>query len=278
MVPADSDARRAPEISRPCGRERDPRHQAFEILDAFERLANLRTIRPSNRKRFDRVQAIPYPLQDDQRPEQPGAHQAAAHRRDGPIDLVQKRSLPRALGGLDHLEVLQRRRIDQQRVGRVPDADAADVRQLRLLRVAQVAHQRAGRGNSRLPPLEPEAVEAAHAQLIEQGLPGAVQVEVPAVHFGDRQLQARHVRDGGSHIVATRHYDLARPEHGNLVLQRLEAFGAFVLRDVELAGREVEQRDAVLDRPLVRVGHGRKRQQERRLAGVQECRVRQGSG
>ena len=128
----------------------------------------------------------------------------------------------------------------------------ADVRQLRLLRVAQVAHQRAGRGDRRLAALEPEAVETAHAQLVEQRLPRALQVEVPAVHLGDRQLQARDLGNGGSHVVPARHHDLARTEHRNLVAERLQAFGATVLGDVEFAGREIEQRDAVLDGALVR--------------------------
>ena len=48
----------------------------------------------------------------------------------------------------------------------------------------------------------------------------------------------------GAPFVAGRHDDLARPEHGELVGERLHAVGAGVFGGGELAGREIEQRDA----------------------------------
>ena len=74
-----------------------------------------------------------------------------------------------AVGRLEHLEVAQRRRVDEQAVGAGAKRDLADVREVGLLRVAQVLHERAGgadRGRDAI--LEPEAGEAARLQLLEQ--------------------------------------------------------------------------------------------------------------
>ena len=75
---------------------------------------------------------------DDERTQQPGAEQPAAHRRDGAIDLVQQRPLRPALAAGDDLEMLQRDRIDEQAVGGRLVADGAHVREVGLLRVAEV--------------------------------------------------------------------------------------------------------------------------------------------
>ena len=240
------------QVPRPGGGERDARHQAFEILDTLEHLARLGALGGLDGERLHRVKAIPDAFENNQRTEQPGSQQPSTHRRDGSINLVQERSGTAALGGLQDLEVLQRGRVDQQRVGRVLDADGAHVRQFRLLCVTEVAHQRAGRGDRRLAAFEPIAIETAHAQLVEQRLSRALQVEVPPVHLGDRQLQAGDLWNGGSDVIPARHHDLARTEHRNLVAERLQAFGPSVLGDVEFAGGEIEQRDAVLDRALMR--------------------------
>ena len=70
-----------------------------------------------------------------------------------------------AVGGLDHLEVPQRGRIDDHAVGAGAERDLADVGEIRLLRVAQVLDQRAGRAGGGRAIVQPEAVEGVRLQL-----------------------------------------------------------------------------------------------------------------
>ena len=72
------------------------------------------------------------------------AQQPAADRRDGAIELVEQRSGASAFGAFDDLEMLERGRIDEQRVGALPVGDRADVREIGFLRAAQVVNERAG--------------------------------------------------------------------------------------------------------------------------------------
>ena len=94
----------------------------------------------------------------------------------------------------------ERRRIDQQAVGHLPQADRPDVREVGLLRVAQVAHQRAAGAHRGLPPLEAKALEPADAQLVEQGLARGFELEVPAVDLGDRHAVLLDLRQQGAGV------------------------------------------------------------------------------
>jgi len=157
-------------------------------------------------------------------------------------------------------------------------AHAAHVRELGLLRVAEVPHQGAGGRHRSLPALEAEAVEAGHAQLVHQRLPRGLQIEVPAVHLGDGNLEAGDLGNGPPGVVSARDDDLAWAKDGNLVLEGLQALGSRVLGDVEFARGEVQQRHAVLGRPAR--GHRCRGDghQERRLARVEIAGIRQRSG
>ena len=101
----------------------------------------------------------------------------------------------------------------------------AHVRELGLLRVAQVPHQRAAGADRGLAPFEPEAFEAADAQLIEQRLARRLELEVPAVDLGDRRANLRDLGNRRRDVVAGRHDDLARPQHGDLGAQRRQSLG-----------------------------------------------------
>ena len=157
-----------------------------------------------------------------------------------------------AVHRLHDLEMLERRRIDLQAVGQLAKPDAAHVRELRLLRIAQVAHERAAGADRGLAPLEPKAFEALHAQLIEQRLTRRLELEVPAVDLGDGRANLRDLRDRRRDVVPRGDYDLSRPEHGDLGSQRRESLGPRIFSDVEFAGREIHQRDAVIARPGTR--------------------------
>ena len=85
-------------------------------MNGFQRLAELAALGRAERQFLDRVEPIADALQRAQRPQQPGAEQPPAHRRDRAIDFVEQRSLRSALAAGDHLEVLQRDRIDDETV------------------------------------------------------------------------------------------------------------------------------------------------------------------
>jgi hypothetical protein len=135
------------QVARAGGAERRAPDQPLDVVHRLQRVAQLDPRRAAEREVFDGVEAILDSLQRDQRTQQPCAQQPAAHRRDRAIDLLQQRSRPPAVARLDHLEVLQRGRIDEEAVGAGAEGDVADVREIRLLRVAQVLHQRAGGGD-----------------------------------------------------------------------------------------------------------------------------------
>ena len=79
------------EVARPGRAERRARDQPFDVVDALERVAQLGARRAAEREVLDRVEPVLDPLERDERPQQPAAQQAAAHRRDGAIDLMQQR-------------------------------------------------------------------------------------------------------------------------------------------------------------------------------------------
>ena len=97
----------------------------------------------------------------------------------------------RAVERLDHLQVPQRHRVDQQRIGRAAQRQAAHVLERRLLRVAEVVHERTGRATAAAMRLEAVAVERLHAQLLDQRPPGRLRHRsVHGVDFGDREPAA----------------------------------------------------------------------------------------
>ena len=148
------------EVARPGDAERRARDEPLDVVNRLERLAQLGAFGRAERQLLDGVEPILNPLERDERPEQPRAQQPAAHRRHRAVDLVQQRSGAPAVGGVDHLEVAQRRRIDEQAVGAGAERDLTDVGEIGLLRVAQVVDERAGRAHRRGPILEAEPEQA----------------------------------------------------------------------------------------------------------------------
>ena len=94
---------------------------------------------PAEGDLLDRVEAVADRFECDQRADEPGAQQTAAHRRDGLVDLVEQRSETPAVAAFEDLEVFQRDRVDEQMRRLLAEADRSDVREVRLLAVPQVA-------------------------------------------------------------------------------------------------------------------------------------------
>ena len=250
------------------------RHEALDVVNRLERLAQLRALGRSECQLFDGVEPILNPLEREERPEQPRAQETAAHRGHRAIDLVQERSGPAPVGRVEHLEVAQRGRVDEEAIGTGAKRDLADVREIGLLRVAQVVDERAGRPNRGGPILETKPEQALRPQLVEERSPRRLLIEGPSggVRHAGGDPDLGHERRGV--VESLGRDDLAGLEDGELVGERLPAIGAVVLRGRELAGREIEQGHAEPRR-----GHGRRDgHHERRLARLEIPGVGQRAG
>ena len=251
--------------------ERRACDEALDVVNRLHRVAELRPGRAAEGEVLHGVEAILDAFERDQRADQPGAEQTAAHRRDRPIDLVEQRPRPPAVGGLDHLQVPQRRRIDQQAVGAGPEGEVAHVREVGLLGIAEVLHERAGRRHGGGAALETEALQRLRLQLREQRPARRLVFEGPRLRFGDAGVDAgagEQRRGGGK---ASRREHFARPQHRELIGKRRTSVLARVLGRRELSGRQIEQRDAEPRRRL----HRRERQQKRGLARLEIAGVGQ---
>ncbi len=262
------------QIPRAGGAERRAGDQPLHVVDGAQRVLHLRPLGAAEGELLDGVEAILDALQRQQRLEQPGAQQPPAHRRHRAIDLVQQRPGAATVGRLDHVEVPERRRIDDQVVGAGAVGNLADVREIDLLGVAQVLDQRAGGADRGVVAFEPEAEQALRLQLGEQRTPCGLAVERPRLDRGDRCRKPQgldHRRRVGE---IRRRDDFARPQHRQLVEERLPRIGSRVFGGRELAGRQIQQRGAVARTWRDRCdGH-----QERRLARVEVAGIGQRAG
>ena len=183
------------EIARTGGAERGAGHQPLEVLDGFDRVAELAALGRPERQFLDRVEPIADRLERHQRTEQPRAEQPAAHRRHrcGRVRRAATRRVrppsPRRSRGASASSDRSSRR-----VGPLPIGDGPDVREVDLLRAAQVVHERAGGRHGGGASVETEAFEAADPQLVEQRAPRRLELERPGVDGRDGQIRIGEAR------------------------------------------------------------------------------------
>ena len=152
------------------------------------------------------------------------AQQPAAHRRDRAIDLVQQRAGPPAVRGLDHLEVPQRGRIDEQAVGAGAERD----RRGRARDPPSAC--RAGTARARRPPTRRPGGRRARSPASVCALSWSSSVRradsYSNVH-GSAAVRRASMRDAGEQrgrvVEPGRREDLARPQHRELVGERRRA-------------------------------------------------------
>ena len=178
--------------------------------------------------------------------------------------------------------MLQRRRIDEERVGALAVRDRADVREVDFLRHSEVVDQRAGGGDGGRVAVEAEPFETSGAELIEERLPRGLQLERRAVDRRRLQTRSRDRRNRGDRRAAIESGDdnLAGFEDGELVGERLHAVDARVLGGAEFSCGQIEERDA--DR-VARLNPScdacrRDRHQKCRLARVEIAGIGQRAG
>ena len=223
------------EIAWTCRSERRARHETLDVVHALQRFANLRALGAAKREFLDGIQPILDAFERQQRPEQPGADQSAAHGGERPIDFLQQRSGAATIRRFDHLEVPERRRIDHHRVGARPEREVADVRQFGLLCFAEVLDKRTRGTGCRAVVFETEALERLRAQLCEQRRARGFELERPAVCGRDTGFQAQLVHKRRHVIEAGGRQDFAWPEHRQLVGERLARVASRVLGRREFA-------------------------------------------
>ena len=84
--------------------------------------------------------------------------------------------------------------------------------------------------------VQSEPFEPVGLQLIDQRPARRLQLEVPALGRGHRQLQLADVRKALDDSRVDDGDDFTRPQHGDFIGERLQCVGAFVLSRRELAG------------------------------------------
>ena len=234
------------EIPRAGGTECGAGNEPLDVVDRFQRVAHLGALGAPEGELLDRVETILNPIERHQRPKQPGAEQAPAHRGDRPIDLVEQRSSTAAVSCVDDLEIPERGRIDDHAVGGGPKRNLADVREVRLLGVAQVLHQRAGRAGGGGAIVEPEPVQRLRLHLGQQrcAVPPRTRTSIhprpsPAPRAAIPRSRVGDVGEG------RRRNHFARAQHREFVGQCLARIRPGILRRREFPGGQIEQGDAV---------------------------------
>ncbi len=260
------------QIARAGNAHRHARGETLEIVDAAQGIAQLAAFGGAECEVLDRVEPVLDARQRHEWPHQPLAHEAPPHGRDRAVDLVEERALAPAVHALDDVEMAQRHRIDQHRVGRHAHRDVADVRELRPLRVGQIREHGPGGGDGGRRAVEPVADERGRVQLLAQHLGGAGDVERPRFDEGDANLG--DVFDEPRHVDAVCRQQFARPDQRQLRGERVVAFGAGELGSGEIPGGHVETGQPPRLPAGARRRHGR---QERRLARLEVTSIREGA-
>ncbi len=189
----------------------------------------------------DPVQAILDRPDGEERAQHPVAQQASPHGGAGAIqDREERPFAPAVARVLGHLERPPGRLVEDHGVPRLAPGDAGDVLQVRLVGLLQAVQQRPGGADRQVTLLDAEAGEAGDSQRFGQGAGRRAGGQGPA---RDRMSQ-----DAGEALLrqeaVERHplgvENLARPEQGDLGGQGLGSLGAVMLRQAEIAGREIE--------------------------------------
>ena len=177
--------------------------------------------------------------------------------------------------------MLERRPVQQQIVCFGTELERREVREIRLLRFSQVMHQGAGGADCRAVAIrrQAEAVERYGPQLVVQRAGRVLQIERPGRRAGDVDSGVESGQRGRCPVLGWQQ-QLARTERRQFVCDRCRGGSAGVLRDTELARRQIGRRQSVCRKRLgcaSRVHRG-DRHQKHRLTGFQVPAVGQRAG
>jgi hypothetical protein len=234
------------EVAGPRRAQGDPPEETVEVLDAAERLAQAGSIESAEGQLLDRVEAVLDAFELDERPQDPLAQQAGAHRAPGVVEDVEEGAPATAVGqALHELEVPAGHRVqDEGVVGPAGDKvrDVGEVALLGLAHVPQGGPRRADRAGE---PLAAEGLQVGDAEVGEQLPAGPLGVEGPVLGRGPRDppFRLRGVEEPAGQRRLAPGQDLAGTGSPDLVTEAVEAARPLPLRDRELARGGLDPRD-----------------------------------
>ncbi len=241
--------------------QRGPAGQALEVPDPHQALSQGCPGRRSLDEGRHRLLPPEDRLAIEQWPQHPLAKQPGAHRGRGGIERGEERAAGGALlGGLEQLEGGHRGRIEQHGLAGDQPLDAAQVGQRVALGLAHVGHRGARGLEPRGERGHPEAVEARAPEVGLEHLAGRARPEGAPVHSRHRH-PGRYPAGHPRLIRALGQQDLGGAAQERGLQQGLAR--ARLLPDPEVAGRDVDQRDA-------HRGGGRVRGKQKVVAGPVE--------
>ena len=250
--------------------------QPLDVMHVPQEVAQLGPLRTLEREVFDGVEPVLDPRKRHEWPEEPGPQQPAAHGRHRAIDRVQERPGPAPIDPFDDVQVAQRHRIDEERIGGLDERDVAHMRQVAALGLPHVRHDGPSRRHRSRGPVEPEAGERGDAELFGQGLDGAGVVKRPGLHLGDARADAldERCRLLGT-LARLGDEEFFRPQERQFGHDGRARLGAGQLGREKGARGDVEPGHAPGGR---RRRRRRDRHEKRGFAGIEVARVREGPG
>jgi hypothetical protein len=231
------------QVARRRRAQADPSHDAVEVLDVAQHLAQAGALDRAERELLHRVQPVLDRLQRGQRTQQPLAQAARAHGRARQVQHVEQRAPARSVHRVVHqLQVAAGQRVDDEAVLRGARAQARHVVEVALLRLAQVAQGGGPGGDGGGRGVAPEGFEGQDPEVGQQLATPAARVE-----HGRVQLRARDRAFGRGGVGQpcgeggpARHEELAWPRGPEVVAQAFPGRRPFPLRDLEFAGGGVD--------------------------------------
>ena len=266
------------QVARPGRAERGARRPAARCRAPTCSVSrSLAALGAAEREVLDRVEPILDPLERDQRPQQPGAQQPAAHRRDRAIDLVEQRAgrgrrpAPRPLRGCAASS--DRRAGSRRRCGSAMSRTCA--RSAFCVSRRYCTSAPAARHGGRAI-VEAEALRASAPCSWSSSVRRADSYsKVHGSAGGQTRVEPRRRRAAPPHRRTPAGASISRGRSTASSSQSAcAAVVAGVFRGRELAGGEIEERDAEARARM----HRREREQERRLARLEIAGVGQRAG
>jgi hypothetical protein len=218
------------EVTRTRRLQRDARETALDVADMCQRVVQS-ALQPFVDQRADRLQAQLDRAPISQRPMQPAAQLAAAHRSRSSIEHGSDGAVRPIRKTRGELQIAARRCVEQNRFAALFGAQAAQVRQRSLLRIAHILQKAARCRDGERAVGTAEAGQIARLELLTQRARRGLHVEVP------RRALADEGRRAGGLLRLLGNEQLCRPQPLDLASQRLIPFG---FEHAEAAARQLE--------------------------------------
>ena len=177
------------EVARPRRSQRNPRQHALDVADAAQGFMQGAGAAGFDQRRNRLVAPAQFRV-IAQRPLDPAAQAAGAHRGRRMVDDARKRVIVAAREAAVELEIAPRRRVHRERLVARLAHEPGQVRQRPALRVAHILKECAGGADRETEVLGAESGEVLGAELLIQRPPGGILLEMPGRALDDRRARA----------------------------------------------------------------------------------------